>query len=194
MNIKQEDKRIGKSKSKMKNALIDLLSQRSVDDISVIQICLKANVTRITFYTYYTDKNALLEEMFRDMASVANDRFLELQEQNNAKLDPAQSYCNLLTSILDLFYARNSLLPFALQKENPNLYLAFSRFLTESVSSLKIGKNIRFRFSSRMMGDFLCNGLWGFVCQGRKEHRPVEKIREEANDLIRAVVKAGIVR
>jgi len=184
--IKKEDQRIRNSRSKLKDALMKLLAKNSLDLISVTQICHAANITRITFYTYYKDKYALAEEMFHEMAAICDGRFLELQQLNNPDCYLEQSYCNLLNSILELFYENDTLLPFALYKENPNLYRTFSQYLQGTVAEL--AGNTPFRFSSRMLGSFLCDGLWGFICEGRKEDLPLETIREEANNLIKATV------
>lgn len=192
MTEKAEDKRIGKSKIKMKNALMRLLNRKSLGDITVIQICLAANVTRLTFYKYYTDKYALAEEMFRDMAGVTDERFLALQNENNRNRDPALSYCNLLDCILNLFYGKDSILPFSLRRENLNLYLAFSKYLSKSVADLGIEEHIRFSCPQQMIGDFLCDGLWGFICEGRREKMPVDEIRAKAKRLIQVVVTDNI--
>ena len=180
MTDKAEDRRIGKSKIKMKNALMKLLNKKSIGDITVIQICLAANVTRLTFYKYYPDKYALAEEMFRDMAAVTDEHFLALQNENNRGKDPALSYCNLLDCILDLFYGKDSILPFSLRRENLNLYLAFSKYLSKSVANLGMEEQIRFGCPQQMLGDFLCDG--------RREKMPVDEIRAKAKRLIQVVV------
>ena len=192
MAEKAEDRRIGKSKDKMKSALMKLLVKKPMGDITVIQICLAANVTRLTFYKYYEDKFALAEEMFRDMAAVTDKRFRELQEANNADHDPALSYCNLLDCIVDLFYTKNPMLPFSLRRENLNLYLAFSQYLSKSIVDLEAGENVTFAYPPQMIGDFLCDGLWGFICEGRREKMPVSEIRAKAKRLIRVIITDSI--
>jgi len=184
-----EDRRITKSRNKMKNAFIRLLSGKSMDQITVTQICIAANVTRITFYTYYPDKYALADEIFRDMAQVTDIRFRELQKENNGKNNLSQSYCNLFDSIIDIFYGEESLLPFAVQRENPNFYGTFSEYLVQSVENLDMQKHVEYRYPMQMTTHFLCDGLWGFICAGRKENLSVDEIRAAAKNLIDAVVK-----
>ncbi len=48
-------------------AVVELLTRRSFDDICVTDICGRANVHRSTFYKYYVDKYELLEVRFRAM-------------------------------------------------------------------------------------------------------------------------------
>ena len=47
------DTRIVKTKAKLMEALSELTQNRSIDDISVSELCKKAGVNRTTFYKYY---------------------------------------------------------------------------------------------------------------------------------------------
>ncbi len=58
-NIK-EDARITKTKSTLLSAFKVLLNEKSFEDITVNEICLKAEVRRATFYKHFTDKYAFL--------------------------------------------------------------------------------------------------------------------------------------
>ena len=49
------------------DAVVELLTRRSFDDICVTDICGRANVHRSTFYKDYVDKYELLEVRFRAM-------------------------------------------------------------------------------------------------------------------------------
>lgn len=62
-----EDKRITKTKRALKSALLELLTTQAFDVISITELCKIANVSRITFYTHYKDKFALLDDIFNDM-------------------------------------------------------------------------------------------------------------------------------
>ena len=58
-----EDKRITKTKRALKSALLELLTTQAFDVISITELCKIANVSRITFYTHYKDKFALLDDI-----------------------------------------------------------------------------------------------------------------------------------
>jgi len=191
-NEKPEDRRITKSKNKLKKALIRLLSEKALDEISVTEICQEADTTRITFYTYYPDKFALSTEIFNDLAEATEAHFHALQAENNPSGKTAQSFCNLLDGILDLFYGEEPLLPFELERENPNLYQAFSQYLTKRIENMKLQKNVQYEYPVEMLVHFLCDGLWSFVCEGRKQGQTVEQLREEARSLIKVSVKEAV--
>lgn len=49
------DIRIVKTKNKLTNSLILLLKEKKLKDITVLELCKKANINRTTFYKYYKD-------------------------------------------------------------------------------------------------------------------------------------------
>lgn len=51
----------------MQNALIELVEQKKFDEITISDICRLAGVNRSTFYSHYSNKIELLEEVERDM-------------------------------------------------------------------------------------------------------------------------------
>ena len=55
MNEKHESRRVRMTKRLMKNAMLELLEQKELSNISVTALCEKADVHRSTFYKYYTD-------------------------------------------------------------------------------------------------------------------------------------------
>ena len=61
------------TKNQIRQAFIDLLNERPLDKISVRDIAARGAVNRNTFYYYYADIYALVEEMFQTEI----DRFLE---------------------------------------------------------------------------------------------------------------------
>ena len=57
------DVRIIKTKERLKNALLESLKIKSLDQITISEICNKASVNRNTFYSHYQSVNELLEEV-----------------------------------------------------------------------------------------------------------------------------------
>ena len=101
-----EDKRITKTKCALKSALLKLLSTQAFDVISITELCKIANVSRITFYTHYKDKFALLDDIFNDMLIIGKEGYKRRQEENNPENNLTQGYLNVLDSILSLYYER----------------------------------------------------------------------------------------
>ena len=57
------NRRVKMTKRMMKEALIDLLDEKSLEKITVTEICKSADVNRSTFYAYYDDIRALMLEI-----------------------------------------------------------------------------------------------------------------------------------
>ena len=57
------DRRITKSQEAIKKALIELMSEKSFDDITIQDIADRANVNRGTIYLHYLDKFDLLDKI-----------------------------------------------------------------------------------------------------------------------------------
>lgn len=62
-----ENRRVRMTKKMMKDALLELLEQQTLEKITVTDICEKADVNRSTFYAYYNDIGGLLLEIENDV-------------------------------------------------------------------------------------------------------------------------------
>ncbi|MCH4191631.1 MAG: TetR family transcriptional regulator [Butyrivibrio sp.] len=189
---KKEDRRIQNTRKKLKDALLGLLSEHEFSSLSVRQICLTAGITTITFYTYYTDKYALADEVFHDMAIAAEQDFLKRQEKNNSEKDPVKGCCNILDCLLMLFGEEDSPLPGVSPKTGSYLYLALSDTIMKEISGFLQANELKASYSLDMVTAFLCNGIWGFISQGQKEGRDPQEIRSEAHSLICALMQSNI--
>ena len=132
-----EDKRITKTKRALKSALLELLTTQAFDVISITELCKIANVSRITFYTHYKDKFALLDDIFNDMLIIGKEGYHRRQEENNPENNLTQGYLNVLDSILSLYYERYDFFRHVVPETNPYLAFRFYRILLDTVESLK---------------------------------------------------------
>src|SRR6516165_6206151 len=65
--VEQTDLRVRRTHKLLWEALMAELSERSIEEITVSDICERAMVDRTTFYKHYEDKYALLEQGIRQM-------------------------------------------------------------------------------------------------------------------------------
>ena len=96
------DKRIRKTKKNLKATLIEMMNEIPFEEITITNLCKRADISRITFYTHYNDKYALIDDIFRDMSHIGSDIYRQLQIENNPSHDHVQSYCNVLHSLQSL--------------------------------------------------------------------------------------------
>lgn len=61
------DLRVLKTKNNLYNALVELMKEKSFEEIKVSDICTKALINRSTFYSHYKDKYELLSCWINDL-------------------------------------------------------------------------------------------------------------------------------
>lgn len=110
------------TKGVIKESLLDLLQTKEIHEITVTEICKKADINRGTFYSHYTDAFELLQSMEDDLF----DKVLEYINET-----PIENYKDqLLLKVLELIYINKDLCKvlFCKQKDsriiNRIIYLA----------------------------------------------------------------------
>lgn len=69
MATKREDRRIQRTRSTLRRALVELILEQGYEAITVQQIIDRANVGRSTFYAHYLDKQQLLRDNLRELGA-----------------------------------------------------------------------------------------------------------------------------
>ena len=67
MSEKHENRRVRMTKRLLKDALLELLEQKDLAEISVTEICESADVHRSTFYKYYKETSELLQDIEQEV-------------------------------------------------------------------------------------------------------------------------------
>ena len=75
----KQDRRIRKTRSVLKAALLSLMKEKSVKHITVKELCDKADINRGTFYLHYTDVFDMLEQIENEMFNSFNE-YLDLPQ------------------------------------------------------------------------------------------------------------------
>lgn len=78
-----EDKRIRKTKKTLKTTLIKMLKEETFDQVSITELCKNADISRITFYSHYSDKFALVDDIFADMQEIGYADYRRRQQEYN---------------------------------------------------------------------------------------------------------------
>ncbi len=81
---KPVDRRSARTRNTLRDALMGLLAERGWDDITVQDVCARANIGRSTFYSHYPNKDALLQGGLNGLQA-------ELQRQARARANTAAS-------------------------------------------------------------------------------------------------------
>ena len=190
-----EDRRVKKTKKNLKRTLIDMLQDMPFERISVTELCTRADTSRITFYTHYSDKYALVDDIFMDMIEAGTKIYEDMQIENNPQMDPVVSYCNVLDSILILFYDNLDFFRHTAPDENPHLAFSFYNYVLQTVEmhTAKESRVMKLKYSPQRIAGFLCYGMVGFINEGNSENVPLKKLYEDARQLLMDLLKSDIL-
>lgn len=190
-----EDKRIVKTKRSLKAAMTEMLAREDFEHISITALCRKADVSRITFYSHYNDKYALLDDIFNDMLWQGTEDYYKRQKENNPSHRLAAGYVNMLDSILELYYERFDFFQHTNPEKNPYLASRFYSIVLETVEkhTLHVKKHLRLKYSPKKIAGFVCFGMLGFVNESHKEKTPLEEIKKEARELLTDLLRSGVL-
>ena len=70
---KAEDRRVKRTKKVLKDCLFDLLETKTIDEITVKELTVKADVNRSTFYFYYKDINDMMMQIQNEIFEVFHE-------------------------------------------------------------------------------------------------------------------------
>lgn len=191
----KEDKRILKTKKNLKDTFIDMLSSKSFEQITIKELCNVSRTSRITFYTHYSDKYDLMDDISKDMIKEAQEEYQKLQKANNPSKDSVQSYCNFLDCILNIYYKNIKFFSHTSNNENPYLNFSFYKYILKylEIHTQKRSNFLKPKYSIKKICSFLCYGLWGFINESHVEGYSVETVRKEIRKILRDILRCEIL-
>ncbi|WP_026478807.1 TetR/AcrR family transcriptional regulator [Alkaliphilus transvaalensis] len=104
MKDKKVDRRVKYTKMMLKESLIQLLQIKSIDKITIKEICELADINRSTFYSHYTDQHDLINQVQQELLKDIN----EYLDNYNFKGPEAESF-QMIVSILEYIVANAEL-------------------------------------------------------------------------------------
>lgn len=190
-----EDKRIAKTKKNLKDAMIAMLGEKDFEHITITELCRAAEISRITFYSHYSDKYALLDEIFDDMLKLGTEDYYRRQRENNPTGRLAAGYVNMLDAILQLYSDRFDFFRHTNPEKNPYLASRLYSIVLETVEqhTLHVKKRMRLKYSPRKIAGFVCFGMFGFVNESREENTPMDELLPQARVLLTDLIRSGIL-
>ena len=190
-----EDKRIAKTKKNLKNAMITMLGEKDFEHITITELCRAAEISRITFYSHYSDKYALLDEIFDDMLKLGTEDYYRRQRENNPTGRLAAGYVNMLDAILQLYSDRFDFFRHTDPEKNPYLASRLYSIVLETVEqhTLHVKKRMRLKYSPKKIAGFVCFGMFGFVNESREENTPMNELLPQARVLLTDLIRSGIL-
>ena len=179
------DKRIEKTKHMIKSAMLNLMKKKSFNKITVKEICENAFTSRITFYTYYENKNELVEDIAADIKDEIMTHYEQLQIKNNASNNIIQAHINIIDSILETeqkYFDNTGYTPHTISPEMQLYY-----FETEN-RLVKINP----KYPEKLFSAFLAGGVWAYIGEAESCGHPKQATRDEIKNLLTEMLKSKL--
>ena len=168
MNTKN-NQRTRLSKILLKNALMDLLSEKgSVTKISVRELCERADLTRSTFYAHYSEPKELLEEVEAELLDATREHLQKIGAENDIG---AHRY--LLSFLM---YIKENDKPFRtllIDAGDPEFR---SKFMQQSIIQFVENLNISFpKDQEQYIYSYILNGSTGVIIQWMRSDYSIDE-------------------
>ena len=168
MNTKN-NQRTRLSKILLKNALMDLLSEKgSVTKISVRELCERADLNRSTFYAHYSESKELLEEVEAELLDATREHLQKIGAENDIG---AHRY--LLSFLI---YIKENDKPFRtllIDAGDPEFR---SKFMQQSIIQFVENLNISFpKDQEQYIYSYILNGSTGVIIQWMRSDYSIDE-------------------
>ena len=168
MNTKN-NQRTRLSKILIKNALMDLLSEKgSVTKISVRELCERADLNRSTFYAHYSEPKELLEEVEAELLDATREHLQKIGAENDIG---AHRY--LLSFLM---YIKENDKPFRtllIDAGDPEFR---SKFMQQSIIQFVENLNISFpKDQEQYIYSYILNGSTGVIIQWMRSDYSIDE-------------------
>lgn len=83
MMVKKDNQRVRLTKTLLKTSLIELMQNKQIHKITIKELCAHAEINRSTFYLYYEDQFALLNEIEDDFLNHVKTHLIKIEHPSN---------------------------------------------------------------------------------------------------------------
>lgn len=159
--MKKEDMRTTRTKKALKKAITLLMLDESIEAISVTDICKKAEINRVTFYTHYNDKYELLHELLHDIVQLI-DRENQIYFLQNHSGDIIKDYTATIShSIYKVCFENKNFIK-SLSKQENTVFVTMVEdiIIKEGLKTLNsLNDKITNKFPPKFTINFLLGGF-----------------------------------
>lgn len=188
---KKTDKRTLKTKRAIKNAFIDLLIRKNVNDITITEISREADINRKTFYNNYSGIHEIISEIEEELFMTFKAEIKGLNV--NSEMNNPYNVLIRLTSLLDSDYQfYKKILSSDL---NSHLMSKIVGYLKEQTKKVLKSKSNYNEYELNVIVDYSISGMLNvyqeWLQTGRTE--PIEKLAMVISDLFLKGVESHLV-
>ena len=162
--MRKVDIRVKRTYNQLFSALIELLGEKSFDDLTVLEICDKAGVHRATFYKHFVDKYDFLNICFNmNLKNLTFDKIAESYTPETMK----KSCMKMIMKVLD-FVEENKSLIISLSTDrssstfNTALNDSIAAFLEERINTVR-PKNEKLTKTVPLLANYYAGAIVGII-------------------------------
>lgn len=163
-NVKKIDVRVKRTYKNLIDGISKLLTEKSFEDISVLEICDISGVHRATFYKHFTDKYDFLSFCLKSMI---NELPFESLPKDLAKESSRQGYFDFMSVVINFVDLNRTLFKNIYTGSSSNVFAAL---LTEAVANtfeerirIKIDEGAKFYSPAPILANFYAGALVGVL-------------------------------
>lgn len=156
--MNNNDRRVKRTKKALYDALLILLKDKSINEITVTELTTLADVNRATFYFYYTD----LIDMLQQIQNEAFESFKEVIQKATISVSTIEGFTEYAERLLAYCKENESLVRFIINNDiNNQLYTYIRQLMLTNIPNTKeiFGENNPAKFIS----NYVINAMIG-VC------------------------------
>lgn len=187
------------TKDKIIKAFLKLITIKDFEHITIKDIAHYAEIHRITFYDYYTDKYELLDDIYQQMKQEATIESTKINKKNNINESSYLGVSNYLHCFVNALKKRNELVIALANQTGGYIYFAFVTFLNDSFCKLITyhNKEKKLIYSLEQTSSFMIGGIISFVIssykQGKYKDENYDKLFYDAQNLIQKLFLSNII-
>lgn len=117
---KKIDKRILKTKKNLYEGLLEVMKEKTFEDVKVSDICDKALTNRSTFYDHFSDKYELLTSLINDLKE---ELVITLKSNSNPTDSIKEHYITMIKLLLDHITTKIDVYNAILKKNNNSIVM-----------------------------------------------------------------------
>ena len=132
--MNQNDRRVKRTKKALYDALLKLLNEKSINEITVTELTTLADVNRATFYFYYTD----LIDMLQQIQNEAYEDFNAVIQKATIHVSTIEGFTEYAERVFDFCKENESLVRFIVQNDiNNRLYTYIKQLMLTNIPNTK---------------------------------------------------------
>lgn len=175
------DKRILKTKQALKLTLIEMMKEQSFQKIKVKDLCERANTSKLTFYTHYDDKYALLHDVAADMEREVFIKYQELQAQDPSENSIVKHNQSLLKAVIAVADKYDKIFVTAKNEQSHTFFMYFYDVLVNAFCDKEkwMSPVVKSNYPITLLSAFLVIGMWGYSNAANKLGMSEEERHEQ---------------